>query len=30
VIIPEAGHITALENPVDFQKALEAFLAKHK
>jgi len=30
VIIPEAGHITALENPADFQKALEAFIAKHK
>lgn len=28
-IIPDAGHITALENPKDFQRTLETFLAKH-
>jgi 3-oxoadipate enol-lactonase len=27
VIIPNAGHITALENPEDFQKVLDEFLA---
>lgn len=28
-IIPDAGHITALENPQGFREALDAFLAKH-
>ncbi|MGQ7792475.1 alpha/beta fold hydrolase [Faunimonas sp. B44] len=29
VVIPDAGHITALENPDAFMAALEAFLARH-
>lgn len=28
-VIPDAGHITALENPAVFQKVLEDFLARH-
>lgn len=29
IVIPDAGHITALENPAAFQNALEDFLARH-
>ena len=28
-VIPDAGHITALENPAEFQKVLENFLERH-